>query len=442
MYLKFIITNLENLAIRNLIFQKIPIIERKNDIFKVHSRKKIYDKRVKRIITGKDLNMKTLYLHIGTPKTATSSIQKFLKENWDVLQKHGYFFPESLHMYPGVNARRNAHFLVGKVQNEKGERDKKKETIYLKEGLQQIRDAFENYDHVILTDESIWYCLSYGKKSLLYDLKKEADEQNYQIKVIVYLRRQDKFLLSRWNQSVKQRTSHVSQMPCDQYLKMTQEKNEKIYQYDKKLDEIAKVIGKENLIVRRFVPESWRDGSIIHDFMHEIGMDVTSEFQELEENVNLRLDKNTTEIKRILNQESEFSEKEISYMGKYLKEISKTYIEKDTTEMLSKEELQQFLKKYEEGNYRVAEKYMKEEGPLFSDKIKDLPKWSPQNEGMLEEVILFFSKFMIDLKRTNDLQKNQIKDLKTELRKTETEFKVFQNKVRHPFRTILKRIFR
>ena len=48
----------------------------------------------------------------------------------------------------------------------------------------------------------------------------------------------------------------------------------------------------------------------------------------------------------------------------------------------------------------------------------------------------------IDLKRTNDLQKNQIKDLKTELRKTETEFKVFQNKVRHPFRTILKRIFR
>ena len=28
-----------------------------------------------------------------------------------------------------------------------------------------------------------------------------------------------------------------------------EEKNEKIYQYDKKLDEIAKVIGKENLIV-------------------------------------------------------------------------------------------------------------------------------------------------------------------------------------------------
>ena len=101
MYLKFIITNLENLAIRNLIFQKIPIIERKNDIFKVHSRKKIYDKRVKRIITGKDLNMKTLYLHIGTPKTATSSIQKFLKENGilDELEKAGIQEGDTVRMY-------------------------------------------------------------------------------------------------------------------------------------------------------------------------------------------------------------------------------------------------------------------------------------------------------------------------------------------------------
>ena len=113
--------------------------------------------------------MKTLYLHIGTPKTATSSIQKFLAENWDVLQKHGYFFPESTHIYPRVNARRNAHFLSGRVRNGEGIRDKEKEKTYLEEGLQQVRDAFQNYDNVILTDESIWYCLSYLKKSLLCD---------------------------------------------------------------------------------------------------------------------------------------------------------------------------------------------------------------------------------------------------------------------------------
>ena len=59
--------------------------------------------------------MKTLYLHIGTPKTATSSIQKFLDENKETLEKHGYCFPESVYRYRKVNIRRNGHFLVNKV---------------------------------------------------------------------------------------------------------------------------------------------------------------------------------------------------------------------------------------------------------------------------------------------------------------------------------------
>ena len=35
------------------------------------------------------------------------------------------------------------------------------EKEYFEEGLQQIRTAFGTYDHVILTDESIWHALSY-----------------------------------------------------------------------------------------------------------------------------------------------------------------------------------------------------------------------------------------------------------------------------------------
>jgi hypothetical protein len=35
------------------------------------------------------------YIHIGPPKTGTSSIQWFLKENRAELLKYGYFVPES-----------------------------------------------------------------------------------------------------------------------------------------------------------------------------------------------------------------------------------------------------------------------------------------------------------------------------------------------------------
>ena len=98
---------------------------------------------------------------------------------------------------------------------------------------QQIRTAFGTYDHVILTDESIWHALSYSKKSLLQELKKEADEQKYQIKVIVYLRRQDGLLISRWNQEVKQNFNSVAVMTCEEYLAASEKKEKKIYQYEK-----------------------------------------------------------------------------------------------------------------------------------------------------------------------------------------------------------------
>ena len=165
-------------------------------------------------------------------------------------------------------------------------------------------------------------------------------------------------------------------------------KEKDIYQYGKILDGIAEVIGKENLIVRRFDAESWRDGSIIHDFMHEIGIDVTPEFHELEKNANLSLDKNTTEIKRILNQEESFTMKEISYMGKFLKKISENYIQKDHTEMLAKEELQQFLKKYETENERIAREYIGDGHPLFSNEVKDSGSIPASANALF--VILFF----------------------------------------------------
>lgn len=396
--------------------------------------------------------MKTLYLHVGTTKTATSSIQRFLEENRTVLEKYGYCFPDSLHVYPEANRRRNAHFLIGKVKDENGVEDKQKEEEYLEEGLQQIRTAFQTYDNVILTDESIWYALSYSKKSLLRELKKEADKQQYQIKVIVYLRRQDALLISRWNQEVKQNFTSAAVMTCEEYVAVSEKKENKIFYYAKKLDEIADVIGKDHLIVRRFSPESWKDRSIIHDFMHEIGLDVTDEFEELKESENLRLDQNTTEIKRILNKNEDFTEKEVSYMGRLLKGVSKGYIKTEKTEMLAKEELQQFLGEYAEENNRVAEEYIGDGQPLFSNEIKDLPKWNPQNGTMQEEMIQFFAAVAMDLKRENDLQRQRmeqqekrIRDLEKRtkyLEKRANEFLMFREKAKHPFRTIWRKIFR
>ena len=168
-------------------------------------------------------------------------------------------------------------------------------------------------------------------------------------------------------------------------------------------------------------------------------------FYEILKNANLSLDKNTTEIKRILNQEESFTMKEISYMGKFLKKISENYIQKDHTEMLAKEELQQFLKKYETENERIAREYIGDGQPLFSNEVKDLPKWNPQNEKMQEEIIQFFAAVTMDLRRTNEIQRQKINQQEKRIRQLEkraNEFVMFRDKAKHPFRTIWKKLFR
>ena len=235
--------------------------------------------------------MKTLYLHIGTPKTATSSIQKFLAQNREVLESKGYVFPKSLHRYLNVNSRRNGHFLVRKVEKAEGGRDHELEKQYLQEGYDLIAKEFQTYDHVILSDESVWFASSYSCKDLFTDLKKQADDNHYQVKIIVYLRRQDTFFLSRWNQAVKQNVGYSSVLSCDEYIRKTLKKDGKILNYAHKLDQIADIFGADNLIVRRFEPTSWVDGSIIHDFMEAIGIPVTESFKELDEEAKLRIGK-------------------------------------------------------------------------------------------------------------------------------------------------------
>ena len=137
--------------------------------------------------------------------------------------------------------------------------------------------------------------------------------------------------------------------------------------------------------------------------------------------------------------------KEISYMGKFLKKISENYIQKDHTEMLAKEELQQFLKKYETENERIAREYIGDGQPLFSNEVKDLPKWNPQNEKMQEEIIQFFAAVTMDLRRTNEIQRQKINQQEKRIRQLEkraNEFVMFRDKAKHPFRTIWKKLFR
>lgn len=397
--------------------------------------------------------MKTLYLHIGMPKTGTSSIQKFLLKNRTVLEQHGYCFPKFSYRYPYVYDNRNGYFLVGKLYRKDGRRNLPLEKKQFEEGLSHICECFSQCDNVILTEETLWRCL-YTRKQIATNLKAHADANGYRVQIIVYLRRQDEFQISIWKQNVKHAKTAMT-LTFDERLEDVLNNESYLFEYACRLDELAAVFGHENLIVRRFQPDSWFGGSLVDDFLHCVGLEHTDDLAELPQDFNPSLSENMTQIKRIINKDASFSKQELSYLGHIIRELSADSSSRYPCSMLSADETRAFLERFAVENERVATDYIKDDKPLFSDEIKDLPKWQEDNPYMLEDLIRYFSAVSVSLHRENERLRTELSDTHNELTRLHNElaelkdivaneqhlFRSFKQKLKHPLRAIWNRIF-
>lgn len=384
--------------------------------------------------------MKTLYLHIGMPKTATSSIQRFLQINRKALKKHGFCYPGMPHKYPDIHTSRNGHFLVGKAYRENGSRASDLDEQYFQDGMKTLWRSFKKYDNVILSEETLWRHFSGTHKDIFPNLQTDSAEHGYQVKIIVYLRRQDEFQISNWNERVKHSKLAMT-LSFEERFQQVLDEEADILDYAARIDEIAGYFGKENVIVRRFEPESWIKGSIIDDFMHCIGLEVTEDFVPLPNDSNLGLYGNTVEIKRIINKNTSFAREENVFFGHILKDMSVESGKRYPCNMLSPEETRTFLERYAEGNAHVANVYIHDGKPLFSDRVKNLPKWQPDNPYMTEDIIQFFSQVSINLYRENQALRSDLTKLQTQFEREQQNLRTFKNKLKHPFRTLWCRIF-
>ncbi|MCM1282893.1 MAG: aliphatic sulfonate ABC transporter substrate-binding protein [Muribaculaceae bacterium] len=360
--------------------------------------------------------------------------------NSKTLETLGFCFPPSPAKYPDKNASRNAHFLIGRLYGKGGERDKDAEKQARADGMQQLHSCLQKFGNVILSDEALWHASTYQKKTLFQELAADAQSHRYQIKVIVYLRRQDQFLVSRWSQAVK--ATQAECLPFPEYMEASLQKEKRIYDYAWKLKKLAKELGEENLIVRRFDPSGWKDGSILYDFLDCLGLSSASGLVFPEKFSNAGLRGNTCEIKRVINKDEGFSAEEKAYLGNILRQLSDASERLYPSRMLSAQETREFLQNYENGNDYIANTYIGDSRPLFSGQIEELPKWTPDNPCLTEDVIRFFSAVSIDLRRANLELQQQNEQLRRELSSQKKNLESFKNKLHHPVRALLGRIFK
>lgn len=383
--------------------------------------------------------MKTLYIHVGTPKTGTSAIQSFLLDNQEVLEQKGYCYRLMPFAYQGkASRRRNAHFALEKVTNEVGEVDRDATLKMVENGYQAVAQWLAENENVVLTDESYWRYLRGENWKILERLIEIAKKNQAQVKIIVYLRRQDEFVVSLWKQNVREGRVMES---CSSYL--DNKSNRKVLNYAKRLQEFESYVGKENLIVRKYERGSFlgKTGTIFSDFLDALGLEWTDEFVIQKEVVNESIGDNYVEILRVLNQlvteGGGFDRYASDFFGQNAVMCSRTGQQENRYSMFSQEEQKAVWKKYEKSNESVKKAYFPKDQELFTDTLTSHPRWTKDNPQMQEDIVLYFGtmllqqqrehmQFQKDVQERLQDQEEQIKQLQTIIKQNKGELKALK----------------
>ncbi len=208
--------------------------------------------------------MAIVYLHIGAPKTATSTLQYVMAHNRKKMLKAGV-------LYPGSIMHGNAHHALVCDLLEKHRSQVMPDIWYgtiprgqswelLKTEISQHQSSV---DRIVLSSE-LFFGQIFSLDLMLRDITKNLQEHN--IRVVVYLRRQDQLYSSFYNQDVK----GIRQWGQSAYQFY---QTHQIFEhgYHAVLDMWCDVFGKSNVIIRPFEAEQWQDFDILKDFGSVIG---------------------------------------------------------------------------------------------------------------------------------------------------------------------------
>ena len=327
--------------------------------------------------------MGTVYLHIGTAKTGTTAIQRFLPLNQSKLNQQGFVFAEMPFHFPRIGEGRNAHFLT--MYQEEDEIAKKR----WEEGFSTLAEVSKRFDKIILSDENLWRI--HAKEGFLDTLKTEFGKLNLSVRVIVYFRRQDQMAESHWNQMVKGKPK------LNQSFREFVTKGEYAdfpLDYDAGLRRLERVFGKENLIVRVYERGQFVDGDLFADFLDAIGVEYDKEtWAKPEHVVNTRLPENVVEIKRWINSVDAYRAEDVPNF--YREVIRQAYglenqnvVPQQKTGRFSDEARRRYMRRFEEGNARIAGEYLnRANGSLFLEPLTGLPQWHPDGWDMMGDVV-------------------------------------------------------
>ncbi|MHC1626352.1 MAG: hypothetical protein ACXQTN_03305 [Methanoculleaceae archaeon] len=245
---------------------------------------------------------KKLFIHIGTPKAGSTSIQLFLNNNFKVLRDNGYYFPKykiykdswdhyfskylqklmiihhneiEAELYPFIS---DAHFSDATKNIE----------YYEKKFINKFqKEILSKNSNIIISNESFFIYDTIKFRKIMELLNKAILDykDNFVINIIIYFRKQDSFIESFYYMSGKYiYFSTDFQRYLRQFKPFAKNDNKISLNWPDFIDIINETQPYAKVIVRSF--DSAIQSGLIQDFCEVIGLnDIPCKYEEIHENL-------------------------------------------------------------------------------------------------------------------------------------------------------------
>ncbi|MCW0223520.1 hypothetical protein OJP33_02170 [Campylobacter lari] len=310
----------------------------------------------------------TAYVHIGTPKTGTTSIQDFLYLNREKLEIQNTIYANSIESHTRHNVlvnfcfefRNNSNWEKISFERILKYRSRLKLFYALKEEVVQAKRDF-----IFSTEGITWHFYDVKYIKILKKFFKELGFNR--IILILYLRSTSDLLISLSTQLIK---TNYSSIPC--FINPWEYDRQYIFNNKWLCQKYSEIFGKENLIVRLFDKNEFFQRDLLKDFIYSIGLKWDDNFV-LPLKQNESLDLIGVELCKALNNQNSNYNEFMELYNKYF--ISKSSFIKFCP---PKKIIQSYLAYFEESNEWVRKEFFPHKERLFSK--KDLSNYKENYE--------------------------------------------------------------
>jgi len=300
-----------------------------------------------------------LLIHVGTQKTATTSIQQFCVLNRKLLESCGYLYPKnSIHPFL-------FNFLAEQLA--RGEQER------VARYLQKIRAQGQREKcHTVIISAESFYAMSFyflypqerSRASEYWQIEARLIEALHQacagydeIKIACYLRPQDDFAAALYNQLVKN-----SPYFGDTYSEFIGTAKP-IFDYERHIRLWEKYFGADSVSIRNFLACK---GDLVGDFFEnflEPGIYLKADKQESRS--NLRLNRDVLEFKRFFNRAN--LDPPLAYIGiRFHNQINPEFIDQPGYQVFAARDFRKkFFGSFSDGNDSLAGRFGLGELPVL-----------------------------------------------------------------------------